>query len=128
LAQLQALGGVKPFVNNELPGQYSNPYYKQMNMILAWPIKLTERFSLEPSVGAYNVLNFANFNTLSGLLSNTVFVPGGAPTTGGAPQTVTGTANSTVPNGRESLRTGTGSGVFSQGAPRQLEFGLKLNF
>lgn len=128
LTQLQQLGGVKPFVNNELPGQYNNPYYKQMNMIVAWPIKLNERISIEPSVGAYNVLNFANFNTLSGLLSNTTYVPGGAPATGGAPQTVTGTANSTTPNGRESLRTGTGSGVFSQGSPRQLEFGLKLNF
>ena len=125
LTQLQGLGGVKPFVNNENPGQFSNPYFKEGNIIVAWPIKLKEQLSIEPSIGAYNVLNFANFNTLSGLLSNTPFVPGGAPATGGGPQTVTGTSGAI---GRNLTRTGTGSGVFSNGAPRQLEFGLKVNF
>ena len=92
-------------------------------MVLAWPIKLKERFSLEPSIAAYNVFNLVNFGRLDGHLNNQVtpFDPGIT----GPPGNVNGT---TAGPSRDSVRIGTGSGVFSSGAPRQLEFGLRLNF
>jgi hypothetical protein len=133
LAQLQGLGGVKPFVNTELPGQFANPWFKEVSATLAWPIKITERFNIEPSVGFYNVLNMGNFAGETGGLTYSDFTTGG-PVAGGSPGSVTGTCSISSNPGnplcqnREPLRTGTGSGVFSQGAPRQLEFGLKLNF
>ena len=132
VAQLQALGGVKPFVNTPLAGQFDNPWFKEVSAVVAWPFKIHEGISLEPSIGLYNAFNMANFASMSGGLSDTQFVPGGAPSAGGAPGSVTGTCpvatNPMVCGNREPTRIGTGSGIFSQGAPRQLEFGLRLNF
>jgi hypothetical protein len=59
--------------------------------------------------------NFANFdlpgNMLNGLL------------TGAA-----GQINGTTPQGHYVNRVGVGTGVYSLGAPRQIEFGLRLTF
>ena len=123
IAQLQQLGGVKPFVALPPPGAVGNGIFRQVSMVLAWPIKLTERFSLEPSIAAYNVFNLVNFGRLNGNLNNQVtpFAPG----TIGSAGNVNGT---TAGSSRDSVRAGTGSGVFSSGAPRQLEFGIRLNF
>jgi hypothetical protein len=100
-----------------------NGIFREVSTTLAWPIKLTERFSLEPSFSAFNVFNLANFREELGGMPNqtTPFAPGSV----GSAGTVNGTASGST---RESLRTGTGSGVFSLGAPRQVEWGLRLNF
>ena len=76
---------------------------------------IRERLALQPSVGFYNLFNFANFdlpgNALNGLL------------TGAA-----GQINGTNPTGHNVNRVGVGTGVYSLGAPRQIEFGLRLTF
>ncbi len=120
LSDLQALGGVKQVLALPPGDQAGNSMYKEVSMVLSWPIKFKERFTIEPSISAFNVFNFANFGLLTGGL-----------TTGeGAGGSVTGTLNShTLPSGDlNSVRTGTGSGVFAVGASRQVEFGLKLTF
>ncbi|MFZ0283640.1 MAG: carboxypeptidase regulatory-like domain-containing protein [Terriglobales bacterium] len=121
--QLQQLQATKPFLAPPPPGAVGNGIFREVSTTLAWPIKLTERFNIEPSVSAFNVFNLANFGTELGFIpySQTPF-PSGATGNAGS---VTGTASGPT---RESLRTGTGSGVFSLGAPRQVEFGLRLNF
>jgi hypothetical protein len=127
-AQLQTLQATKPFVDPPPPGQIGNGIFREVSMVLAWPIKVTERFSVEPSISAFNVLGFANIGRLSGFLPN-------SPT----PYTdISGNANGsvlgTVGNSKDqffsnnSVRIGTGSGVFSNGAPRQVEFGMRINF
>jgi len=122
-AQLQQLGAVKPFVASAPVGQVDNGLFREVSMVASWPIKVTERFSIEPSIGAYNAFNLANFGRLSGLLDNQVGAY--APNTVG----ISGTASNTVPGqSRDAVRLGLGSGVFSSGAPRQMEFGLRLNF
>ncbi len=123
LDQLQALGGVKQQLATPPLDQAGNSFYKEVSTVLSWPIKFAEgRYTLEPSISAYNVFNFANFGRLTGFLDSGV----------GAGGSVTGTANShTNPNGVADLnnvRTGTGSGVFAVGASRQVEFGLRLTF
>ena len=74
-----------------------------------------DRFVLEPSVSAFNVLNFANFdgpgNRLSGALNGTL-----------------GSVNGTSASERATNRIGPGSGVYSLGAPRQIQFGVRLTF
>ena len=74
-----------------------------------------DRFVLEPSVSAFNILNFANFdgpgNRLSGILNGTV-----------------GSINGTSATDRTANRIGPGSGVFTLGAPRQIQFGVRLTF
>ena len=71
--------------------------------------------SLQPSAGFYNLFKFANFDlpgaALNGLL------------TGGA-----GQINGTTHAGHNLDRVGVGTGVYSLGAPRQLEFGLNIRF
>ena len=82
---------------------------------LSWQIKVRERFMIEPSFSAFNLFNFANFDTranrLSGVLNNVV-----------------GTAVNATTSASHNTRTGVGSGVFALGAPRQMEFGLRLTF
>ena len=47
-------------------------WLRSVDFRFAWPIKLRERFTLEPSITAFNVFNNANFdtsvNSLSGIL------------------------------------------------------------
>jgi len=74
-----------------------------------------ERLSLQPSVGFYNLFNFANFdlpgNALNGLLTGAI-----------------GQINDTTSDGHNVTRVGIGTGVYSLDAPRQIEFGLRLIF
>ena len=84
-------------------------------MKISWSYKFRERFTVQPSAGFYNLFNFANFDlpgtALNGLL------------TGAA-----GQINGTTRLGYNVDRVGVGTGVYSLGAPRQLEFGLRLTF
>src|SRR5262249_3968417 len=99
------------------PGNVGLSWLKAFDMTLAWPIKVKELVTIEPSISAFNIFNFANFdgptNKLLGILNN-----------GGSTAFVNGVTSST----RGSNRIGVGSGVFALGAPRQLEFGLKIIF
>ena len=83
--------------------------------MISWSYMVRERLSLQPSVGFYNLFNFANFglpgNALNGLLTGAV-----------------GQINGTAPDGHNITRVGVGTGVYSLGAPRQIEFGLRLTF
>jgi hypothetical protein len=122
-ADLQALQATKPFIAAPPSNAVGNGIFREVSTTLAWPIKITERFNIEPSFSAFNVFNLANFGTEFGALpySTTPFAPG----TVGNAGSINGTASGST---RESLRVGTGSGVFSLGAPRQVEWGIRLNF
>jgi hypothetical protein len=122
-SQLATLKGVTPYIVLPPMGQFQNEIFKSLDVAASWPFKFGERFAVEPTVRFFNVFNFANFQPLSGQL--TYYFPGsGAPATGGA-----GSANGTPPgSSRNVLRLGQGSGVYNFGAPRQMEFGVKLTF
>lgn len=87
---------------------------RAFDLTMSWQGKFKERVTLAPSVGVYNLFNFANFdlpgNTLSGSLSGS-----------------SGSINGTHRDSRID-RVGVGTGVFSLGAPRVVEFGLKISF
>jgi len=114
-SQLQALGATIPNIPSAPPGNVGLSWLRSFDLTLAWPLKLGERFTFEPRVSAFNLFNFANFdapgNKLGGILN------------GGA-----GEVNGTTAVNRSATRTGPGSGVFTLGAPRQLEFGVKVRF
>jgi hypothetical protein len=61
------------------------------------------------------VFNFANFDLPSALLNGLL--------TGAA-----GQVNGTTPAGHNIDRVGIGTGVYALGAPRQIEFGLRIVF
>lgn len=105
----------QPTLPGVIPGQDELRWLKAFDLQLSWVGHLWhERLTVQPSVGFFNVFNFNNFdapgNTLSGALN-------------GGP----GSINGTTP-GLRSNRIGAGSGVFALGAPRVIEWGLKLTF
>jgi carboxypeptidase family protein len=114
LAQLQALGGVTQLIPSVPAGQVNMGWFKGTDMKLSWVGHIKERFTIEPSVGFFNVFNFANFDSAGNALVGTL-------------NGTTGSINGTLAAGRPD-RIGVGSGAFNFGSPRVVEWGLKLDF
>jgi hypothetical protein len=117
-AQLQALGatynGGTPLALAP-PGQVNMSWLRTVDSTITYNFKFKERFTISPSVGAYNIFNFVNFDLptseMSGLLNGQV-----------------GSINGTNYQGHFANRVGAGTGVYTLGSPRQIEFGLKFIF
>jgi hypothetical protein len=122
-AQLAALGAVTDTLSLAPAGQVGNDWFKALDMKVTFPIRLRERFTVEPSFAFFNILNFANFSgspsAALGFNSTTNL--------NGALTGTAGSANGTTYNDQAN-RSGLGSGVFQSGAPRQVEFGLRVSF
>jgi hypothetical protein len=88
-------------------------WLRSFDTSLAWTYKPLESVTIEPSVSVFNVLNLANFDGsnqhLSGILDG-----------------LSGSVNGF--GGHSGDRLGLGTGVFALGAPRAIEFGLKVTF
>ena len=114
-SQLVQLGADSPTIAAPPAGSVGLAWMKTFDLTFARPFRMGDRFVMEPSVSAFNVLNFANFdspgNRLSGILNGTV-----------------GSVNGTSATDRITNRIGSGSGLFTLGAPRQIQFGIRLTF
>jgi hypothetical protein len=97
-----------------------------MDLRLSRPFQVGERVKLEPNVSIFNIFNWANFggpgNQLSGVMD-------------GAPGNALNNASSAGYCGNSTTyctsrldRVLPGSGTYANGAPRQIEFGLRVNF
>jgi hypothetical protein len=115
VAQLQALGGVAPTITTPPTGEVGVGSLRSFDMTLSWVHKIAGRIEIEPKVAFYNLFNFANFdlppNVISGLLNGAA-----------------GSINGTTQANRIDNRVGTGTGVFGLGAPRAIEFGMRISF
>jgi hypothetical protein len=125
-AQMIALGAYAPLIQ-PLPGRFAEaPYLKTMDLRLGRPFQVGERVKMEPTVAIFNVFNWANFggagNQLSGVLN-------------GAPGSSLNNASSAGYCGNSTSfctsrldRVLPGSGTYANGAPRQMEFGVRITF
>jgi hypothetical protein len=129
LQQLQALGGVLPQVALAPQGQQGLGWLKTFDLKLSYPRKFGENFTVEPSVSVFNAFNNANFDlpsTTIGPILNLASSP--CNITDPTHPNCNGTVNSTTSLEHNANRVLPGSGVFDLGAPRVVEFGLKLSF
>jgi hypothetical protein len=112
---VNSLCAIAPPVPLAPSGEVNLSWLRAFDMKISWSHPVREGFVIQPSVAFYNLFNFANFdlpgNALNGVL------------TGAA-----GQINGTTRTGHEVNRVGVGTGVYSLGAPRQIEFGLRLTF
>jgi hypothetical protein len=128
VAQLQALGGVAPCVKG---GSINSPNctlrfapngQQYMGSLRSFDLKLSWNYGIEvkghtlalqPGVAFFNMFNFSNFdlppNALTGGLTGTA-----------------GSINGTTAADRITNRVGAGTGVFNLGAPRAIEFGIRI--
>lgn len=122
--QLVLLGAVTPLVQSSPQGAVGPGWSRTVDLRLAFPIHVGEILTIEPRVSAFNVFNFANFGgpgeEISGILDAAPGLAANNSTRscGVTPNFCTARSN----------RVGQGSGVFSQGAPRQVEFGVRVTF
>jgi len=114
-ADLAALGAVAPTVPSAPVGQVDLGWLRAFDATIAWSHTFFDKVTIKPSVGFYNLPNFANFDLptsmMSGLLTGT-----------------TGSINGTNYAGHLVNRVGVGTGVYTLGSPRETEFGLKIIF
>jgi len=124
LSQLQALGGVIAGGTGPLQpvpaGAIGQAWLRTFDLSLSWGYKIKERVELRPAVSFFNLFNFSNFDgpavPFSTILDSGVGSPNG--TTSALEHGAAGNF----------LRLGLGSGVNALGAPRAMEFQLKLIF
>jgi hypothetical protein len=119
LADLQALGGLASPVAPVVPGQVGLGWLKAFDFELSWVGHLWhERLTIQPSMSLFNAFNFANFDSAANALTGQL---------NGGSGSINGTGPNTVATPRPD-RIGAGTGVFAFGAPRTIEWGLKLQF
>ncbi len=117
LSQLQRLDGVVQPIALAPANQATLGWVKDAALRASWVLKFRDRVEVEPGVSLYNIFNFANFDSPANLLSGVL---------DGTQGSLNGTANTIA--GKASNRIGPGSGVFASGAPRQIEFSMKISF
>jgi hypothetical protein len=123
-----------PALSSVPDGAVGFSWLKSLDLKAAWPIKIRERLTIEPSASIFNMFNFSN-SFLPGNLPGTVVgtlgpadpgcvalrtcavTPLAASSVGGV------TSQSLLP-----YRASFQSGTYALGAPRQFEFGLSLRF
>ncbi|HEY6339089.1 MAG TPA: carboxypeptidase-like regulatory domain-containing protein [Candidatus Sulfotelmatobacter sp.] len=134
MADMTTLGWVMPALGLVPPGAVNFPWLKSLDLKAAWPIKIGERVTIEPSASIFNLFNFANSflpGNLPGTAVGTVgpsdpgcVAAGNCAVTPLAASSVGGVTNANLLPYRASFQSGT----YALGAPRQFEFGLSIRF
>jgi hypothetical protein len=127
LNDLAALGWLLPSIPSVPQGALGPPWLKTFDIRAAWPLKVGDRFTIEPSATVFNVLNMTNA-FLPGDLPNSSMLPGPNPTAFEGGILAGNVVGGVTKSGVTPFRAGYQSGTFSTGAPRQLEFGVRISF
>ena len=126
-ADMTALGWVMPAIPAANVNGINVPWLEIFDLRASWPVTFRDRITIEPSAAVFNVFNFGNVGQPGNMFGNSLY-PGPNPTfqPNGtlAPNVIGGITNGSL----ASLRAGVQSGNFAMGAPRQIEFGLRITF
>ncbi len=120
-SQLAQIGLVTPILQTAPTNQLTFPWVKDFDFKLDWVHRFADRFTITPSVGFYNLFNFGNFNLPPGAMTG--WLNQGSSSINSTPKSLVGTSYAS-----DTFRVGAGTGVFGLGAPRAMEFGLKVDF
>jgi Carboxypeptidase regulatory-like domain len=124
--QLVALGAYSPLIQPP-PGHFAEAtWLKTVDLRLNWPFHVGERAVLEPTISLFNVFNFANFGGAGNQLSGVLNAAPGSSFNNVSSAGFCG--NSTAFCSSRLDRVLAGSGTYSNGAPRQVEFGVRITF
>lgn len=121
--QLAEIGAVAPTLAPAPADQLTFPWVKAFDFRLGWSHTFADRVKIEPSVGFYNIFNFANFNLPPGTIDG--WLDAGTSSINSVHRTIQ--SGETGPEAN-TYRVGVGTGVFGLGSPRVTEFGLKVTF
>jgi Carboxypeptidase regulatory-like domain len=126
-ADMTALGWVMPTIPSVNVHAMNVPWLEIFDLRASWPVTFRDRITIEPSAAVFNVFNFGNAGQAGNMFGNSLY-PGPNPTfqQNGflAPNVIGGITDA----GLNPFRAGLQSGNFAAGAPRQVEFGLKITF
>src|SRR5258707_39568 len=135
-SQLVSLGAYSPFICaappfvagcQALPSHSAEAtWLKTIDLRLFWPLHVGERMLVEPNVSIFNVFNFANFGGAGSQLSGVLNSAPGSSLNNASSGGVCG--NSTAFCTSRLDRVLPGSGTYANGAPRQMEFGVRITF
>jgi hypothetical protein len=131
LADLQAMGGVMQPLAPTISNPVGLTWLKTFDVNVSWNYRIKERVTIAPSVGIFNIFNFSNFD-IAGNIQGSVLSLASSSVLGGSSTQQQGTiggtnADITSPfyrTNRASLQSGTNA----LGAPRAIEWGLKISF
>jgi hypothetical protein len=134
-SQMLALGAYSPLISScypatpscGLPARWAGAtWFKTIDLRFSWPFALGEHAKIEPNFGVFNVFNFANYggagNQLSGILDGSPGTSLNNSTTPG----YCGNSNAFCTSRQD--RVLPGSGTYANGAPRQMQFGVRVTF
>ena len=123
--QLKALGAVVPSVPLAPAGQVALDSFVADDIRVSWRVRparylhrVNESLIIEPTMDIFNAFNVANYDPPNGSTTSTL-----SGVLDGTPGSVNGTTQAQRTN-----RYGLGSGVFSVGLPRSLQFGVRVTF
>jgi hypothetical protein len=121
-AQMTELGAVMEPLTLAPANQVSNDILRTWDITIGRDIKVVkERITVRPTFAAFNILNAANYNNRTGTNGQNVMWG----QLNGLDDSPNGTAGHIS---EQALRVSTGSGVYAEGSPRQIEYGLKISF
>jgi hypothetical protein len=124
--QVSKLGALYPFIQ-PVPGDTAQAkWLRTVDLRLSWPFHVGERVRVEPNVAAFNVFNIANFGGAGSQLSGVLDGSPGSSLNGASTAGTCGNSNALCTSRLD--RIVPGSGTYGLGAPRQLEFGVRITF
>lgn len=132
-AQLQMLGATIPYLQPQIPNAVATQGLFTFDTSIAWNVPLhkfwkalPERVVAQPRMAVFNLFNYQNYDPPNQLPNgNLTMCP--VPTAPCSPAD-TGDSVSSTSRRTRTNRVGLGSGTFALGAPRQLEWGVKVSF